>query len=106
MRARLVVLLATVALAVGGGTAAVVATSTATDTGAATAANAAAAPEVRHEPGQAMLAQRVSDGVPPGAYQRALAQAEALPLAHPRATSGARQRRILPRCECPTRWRR
>lgn len=80
MKRRIVTVLAVVALAAGGTAAAVVsrpgASSGDTSTAAATSARA-----VRHEPGESLLTQRVGNGVPAGAYQRALAQAQTVPLA-------------------------
>lgn len=85
MRSRVVV--GAVVLAVGIGGAAAV-TGSWSDEGTGDASpdrsprdSAISANPLRHEPGDAMLTQRVIGGVPERAYARAEAQAEALPLA-------------------------
>ncbi|MGH3355261.1 MAG: hypothetical protein ACRDOJ_05150, partial [Nocardioidaceae bacterium] len=77
MSLRVVTVLAATALAVSGGTAlAVSGLSTAPPESERSAVEPAAVESVvRHEPGEAMLTQRVGTGVPRGAYQRAAAQA-------------------------------
>ncbi len=82
MSRRILTVLAATAVAVSGGT--VVAMSAYTDPGGSARTTAEAVPRqvvVRHEPGQAMLDQRVGNGVPRGAYRRAVAQARQVPVA-------------------------
>jgi len=80
MRSRVVSVLAAVAV-VGSGAAVVATGSGAGDADErAEVQSSVRASKQRHEPGEWMLTQRLGSGVPKGAYQRALAQADKLPV--------------------------
>ncbi|MGH3368222.1 MAG: WD40/YVTN/BNR-like repeat-containing protein [Nocardioidaceae bacterium] len=104
MSLRAVIVTSVFALAASGGAAAVISVEpTAAEGGSAKSASASRAePAVRHEPGEAMLTQRVGSGVPEGAYQRALAQTRQLTDAAPQAAANTARAEFAWKMNGPT----